>query len=41
MELVHCGASEQVAYIMTKPLKLKLFLKSRDLLGVQSMKYVN
>lgn len=41
VELIHCGTSEQVADIMTKPLKLESFLKLRDLLGVQSMKYVN
>jgi hypothetical protein len=41
VELVHCGTSEQMADIMTKPLKLESFLKLRNMLGVQSMKYVN
>lgn len=41
VELVHCGTSEQVADIMTKPLKLESFVKLRDLLGVQSMKLIN
>lgn len=41
VELVHCGTSDQVADIMTKPLKLESFLKFRDLLGVRSMKDVN
>jgi len=41
VELVHCGTSEQMTDIMTKPLKLESFLKLRNMLGVQSMKYVN
>lgn len=38
VELIHCGTSEQMADIMTKPLKLESFLKLRNMLGVQSMK---
>lgn len=34
IELKHCGTKEQVADIMTKPLKLDLFLKLRRLPGV-------
>ncbi|RVW45415.1 Retrovirus-related Pol polyprotein from transposon TNT 1-94 [Vitis vinifera] len=34
IEMVHCHTQEQVADIMTKPLKLDAFLKLRDLLGV-------
>ncbi|KAL6347708.1 hypothetical protein AAG906_026237 [Vitis piasezkii] len=34
VEMVHCHTQEQVADIMTKPLKLDAFLKLRDLLGV-------
>lgn len=34
VEMVHCHTQEQVADIMTKPLKLNAFLKLRDLLGV-------
>ena len=41
VELVHCGTSEQVVGIITKPLKLESFFKLLDLLGVQSMKNIN
>lgn len=34
VELVYCGSQEQIAYIMTKPLKLDVFLKLRGWLGV-------
>jgi len=34
VELVHCGTKEQLVYVMTKPLKLDVFLKLRELLGV-------
>ena len=34
VELVHCGTQEQLADVMTKPLKLDAFLKLRGLLGV-------
>ena len=36
VELVHCGTPEQLADVMTKPLKLDAFLKLRGLLGVCS-----
>ena len=32
VELVHCGTQEQLADVMTKPLKLNAFLKLRELL---------
>lgn len=34
VELVHCGTQDQVADLMTKPLKLDAFVKLRKLLGV-------
>lgn len=34
VKLVHCHTQEQVADIMTKPLKLDMFVKLRGLLGV-------
>ena len=34
VELVQCGSKDQLADIMTKPLKLAAFLKMRELLGV-------
>ena len=36
MELVHCGTQEQLADVMTKPLKLDVFLNLQGLLGVCS-----
>ncbi|KAG7561531.1 Zinc finger CCHC-type superfamily [Arabidopsis thaliana x Arabidopsis arenosa] len=36
VDLVHCGTQEQVADIMTKPLKLDTFVKLRRMLGVQT-----
>ena len=41
VELKHCGTQEQVANIMTKPLKLDVFLKLRELLGVSVVPRVN
>jgi hypothetical protein len=41
VELIHCGTREQVADILTKPLKLESFTRLRDLLGVQSIKTIN
>ncbi|KAL6338345.1 hypothetical protein AAG906_018715 [Vitis piasezkii] len=41
IELKHCGTQEQVADIMTKPLKLDVFLKLRELLGVSVVPRVN
>jgi hypothetical protein len=39
--LVHCGSQDQVADLMTKPLKLDAFLKLRELLGVREVSDVN
>ena len=39
--LVHCRSHEQLADIMTKPLKLDAFLKLRTLLGVQKITDIN
>jgi len=39
--LVHCGSQDQVANLMTKPLKLDAFLKLRELLGVREVSDVN
>jgi hypothetical protein len=36
VELVHCGTQDQLADVMTKPLKLDVFLNLRGLLGVCS-----
>ena len=41
VELVHCSTQEQVLDIMTKPLKLEVFLKLRDKLGMCVMSGVN
>ena len=41
VELVHCGTQDQVADIMTKPLKLDAFLKLTKLLGVREVPEVN
>ncbi|TXG51085.1 hypothetical protein EZV62_023609 [Acer yangbiense] len=41
VELIHCGTQDQVADVMTKPLKLDLFLKMRELLGVREVPDVN
>lgn len=35
VELIFCGTKEQIADIMTKPLKLESFVKMRSMLGVQ------
>ena len=37
VELIHCGSQEQVADIMTKPLKLEVFQRPRRLLGVHEI----
>jgi hypothetical protein len=34
VELIHCGSQDQIADIITKPLKLEVFQKLRKLLGV-------
>ncbi|KAE8666712.1 Ubiquitin carboxyl-terminal hydrolase family protein [Hibiscus syriacus] len=41
VKLVYCSSQEQVADIMTKPLKLDVFLKLRNLFGVCSVHAVN
>lgn len=41
IELIFCRSEEQVADVLTKPLKLGAFLKLRDLLGVCSETYLN
>ena len=41
VELVHCGTKEQLADILTKPLKLDVFLKLREARGVWSINEVN
>ena len=41
MELVHCGTQEQLADVMTKLLKLDVFLNLRGLLGVCSEMDIN
>lgn len=41
VELVHCGTQDQIADMMTKPLKLDTFLKLRELMGVREVPDVN
>ena len=41
MELVHCGTQDQIADVMTKPLKLDMLLKLRELMGVCEVPNVN
>ncbi|XP_050909928.1 secreted RxLR effector protein 161-like [Lathyrus oleraceus] len=41
IELVHCGSKDQVADIMTKPLKLEVFQKLRKMLGVCEIPDIN
>ena len=41
MELVHCGTQDQIVDVMTKPLKLDMFLKLRELMGVREVPDVN
>ena len=41
VELVHCNTQEQVADIMTKPLKLEAFVKLRDKLGICALSSVH
>lgn len=41
VELMHCGSKDQLADIMKKPLKLDLFLKMREQLGVCSVQSIN
>ncbi|RVX01859.1 hypothetical protein CK203_019366 [Vitis vinifera] len=39
--LVHCGTNDQVVDILTKPLKLEVFLKLREKLGVCEVPNLN
>lgn len=41
VKMVHCNTQEQVADVMTKPLKLEAFVKLRGLLGVCPIPDVN
>jgi hypothetical protein len=41
IELLHCGSQDQVADIMTKPLKLEVFQNLRKLLGVCEISDLN
>lgn len=41
MELMHCGTQDQVADLLTKPLKLETFLKLREQLGMCKVTDVN
>jgi peroxiredoxin family protein len=41
VELITCSTTEQVANILTKPLKLDVFLKMRKLLGVCESPSIN
>ena len=41
VELVHCSSEDQLANVMTKPLKLEQFLKLRKYLGVCSIIDIN
>ena len=41
IELVHCNTLEQIADVMTKPLKLDAFLKLRTMLGVCAESSIN
>ena len=41
VELVHCRSAEQIADILTKPLKAESFVKLRALLGMCSSVEIN
>ena len=41
VELVQCSTQEQIADILTKPLKLDVFMKMRDLMGVCAYPGIN
>ncbi|KAL0313353.1 UNVERIFIED_CONTAM: Retrovirus-related Pol polyprotein from transposon TNT 1-94 [Sesamum radiatum] len=41
LELVYCGSQDQVADIMTKPLKIEVFQKHRKMLGVCEISKIN
>ena len=41
IELIHCNTKEQLSDVMTKPLKLEIFFKMREKLGMCSLTSVN
>jgi len=41
IKLVHCGSQDQVANLLTKPIKLEEFFKLREQLGVYMISGVN
>jgi hypothetical protein len=41
VELIHCRSAEQIADILTKPLKAESFVKLRALLGMCSIVEIN
>ena len=41
LELVYCGSQDQVADIMTKPLKIEVFQKLQKMLGVFEISSIN
>ena len=41
LELIHCSTQHQVADVLTKPLKLDVFLRMRGLLGVREYPGIN
>ena len=41
VELVHCASRDQLVDVMTKPLKLEVFMNLRGLLGVCSEMDIN
>lgn len=41
VKLVHCGTQDLIADVMTKPLKLDLFLNLRELMSLRNVSNVN
>lgn len=41
IKVTYCGSSDQLADVMTKPLKLESFVKFRELLGICTLADVN
>ena len=41
IDMIYCRSEDQVADILTKPLKLPVFVKLRELLGVCSLKDID
>lgn len=41
VEFVHCGTKDQLANIMTKALKLEVFMKLRERLGICNIEGIN